>query len=99
MLDLEAVLRFVAAFALVVGLIALFSYAAKRWRGMAGGGAKGGRRLSISEALALDAKRRVVIVAVDGREHALLIGGETDLLIGETTPDRTSAPERQESHA
>ena len=84
MIDLEGALRFIAAFALVIGLIALFSYGAKRWRGLPTSGGKGGRRLQISEALALDAKRRVVIVSIDGREQALLIGGETDLLIGQT---------------
>lgn len=79
MLDLETILRFVAAFALVIGLIGLLSYAAKRWRGMSALGRRQGRRLEIVEALGIDAKRRVVIVRADDVEHVLLVGGESDL--------------------
>ena len=80
MLDLDTILRFVAAFALVIGLIGLMSYAAKRWRGFgAASGRRQGRRLEIVEALGLDAKRRVVIVRADDIEHVLLVGGESDL--------------------
>lgn len=79
MLELDSALRFIAAFALVIGLIALMSYLAKRWRGLRAAGKRAGRRLEIVEALGVDAKRRLVIVKADGREHLLLVGGETDL--------------------
>ena len=80
MFDLDAALRFVAAFALVIGLIALMAYAAKRWRGFTPGGGAG-RRLEVVEALGVDAKRRLVLVRADGREHLLLIGGATDVVV------------------
>lgn len=79
MMDLDAALRFAAAFAFVIGLIALLAYAAKRWRGVGVG--RPGRRLQVVEALGVDAKRRLVLVRADGREHLLLVGGESDLLI------------------
>lgn len=74
-MDIEGILRFAAAFALVIGLITLLSYAARRWRGIArvSGGAE--RRLSIVEAVGVDAKRRLVIVRADGEDRLLLLGG------------------------
>ena len=82
MIDLDAALRFIAAFALVIGLIALMAYAAKRWRGFGNRGpGGGGRRLQVVEALGIDAKRRLVLIRADGREHLLMVGGETDLVI------------------
>ena len=92
MLDAEAIFRFVAAFAAVVGLIALLAYAAKRWR--SGGWARSadGRRLEIVAATGVDAKRRAVILRADNEEHILLIGGGSDLHLG-VRPARTSATE------
>ncbi len=84
MLELDTALRFISAFALVIGLIALMSYAAKRWRGLGARAGRTGRRLHVIEGLGLDAKRRLIIVRADGREHLLLIGGETDLLLSTT---------------
>ncbi len=81
MFDLETIVRFVAAFALVVGMIALASYAARRWRASVGVKGRGGRRLQMVEGLAIDAKRRLVLVRADGSEHLLLVGGDSDLLI------------------
>ena len=45
-----------------------------------------GRRLAVSESLALDPRRRLLLVACDGREALLLTGGPTDLVIGWTAP-------------
>lgn len=90
MFELDSALRFVAAFALVIGLIALMSYLAKRWRGFNAGAGKSGRRLEVVEALGLDAKRRLVIVRADGDEHVLLLGGETDLHL-KTQPAEAAA--------
>jgi len=81
MLDLETTLRFVSAFALVIGLIALLAFVAKRWRGMSHRAGASGRRLQVVEALGLDAKRRVVLIRADDKEHLLLVGGETDVLV------------------
>ena len=96
MIDLDAAVRFVAAFAFVIGLIALLAYAAKRWRGVGAG--RGGRRLQVVEALGLDAKRRLVLVRADGREHLLLVGGESDLLL-ETRDAPAGAPAHEDADA
>lgn len=41
-----------------------------------------GRRLHISETLALDPRRRLVLAKCDGREVLLLLGGSGDLQLG-----------------
>lgn len=41
-----------------------------------------GRRLALRESLALDPRRRLVLVACDGREALLVTGGPTDLVVG-----------------
>ncbi|MES2711512.1 MAG: flagellar biosynthetic protein FliO [Pseudomonadota bacterium] len=40
------------------------------------------QRLRIEESLALDARRRITLVRVDGRAMVLLTGGATDLCVG-----------------
>ena len=82
MFDLEGLFRFAAAFALVIGMIALLAYAAKRWRGIASVSGSGVRRMQIVEAIGVDAKRRLVIVRADGADRLLLLGGATDLDLG-----------------
>lgn len=75
-------LRFVLALALVLGLIALFAWLAKRFRlGSLPLGGGGSGRLQVVESLAIDARQRLVIVRRDDREHLLLIGPETGRLI------------------
>jgi flagellar protein FliO/FliZ len=48
----------------------------------AAGLARGNRRLIIEEAVALDARRRVVLLRCDGRNLLLLTGGGQDLVLG-----------------
>lgn len=80
----------IAALSAVLGLIWLASRLAR-----ANGFARAPRnaRLRLLHALALDARRRVVLIALDGREILLLTGGPADLVLMpcpiETTP---SAP-------
>ena len=45
-----------------------------------------GRRLALRETLALDPRRRLLLVACDGREALLLTGGPTDLVVGWMAP-------------
>ncbi len=82
-MDSVDILRFVAALGVVLGLIALAAFAARRF-GVGGvPQGRGGkvRRLAVTEALALDAKRRLVLVRADGREHLLLLGPAGDLVV------------------
>ncbi|WP_270936890.1 flagellar biosynthetic protein FliO [Falsiroseomonas oryzae] len=41
-----------------------------------------GRRLAVTEAVALDARRRLVLVRCDGRDLLLLTGGAQDAVVG-----------------
>ncbi len=50
-----------------------------RWRGIA---TRPGRRMAVQEVLALDARRRLLLLRCDGREVLLLTGGNQDALIG-----------------
>ena len=46
----------------------------------------GGQRLQMREVLALDARRRLIILRCDGREILLLTGGPQDLCLGWIPP-------------
>lgn len=72
--------RVISALSLVVFLIiaAGWTYSLVRGRPLVGGG---GRRLRIIDALNLDTRRRLVVVACDDVEHLLLLGPTQDLVV------------------
>jgi flagellar protein FliO/FliZ len=83
-MDYTSYLQTVLALGLVVALILGAAWMARRAGFGSGGGRAPGRRrrrLTQVESLALDGKRRLVLVACDGREHLLLVGGGADLVI------------------
>jgi flagellar protein FliO/FliZ len=47
---------------------------------------RAGRRLAVEEALALDGRRRLVLVSCDGRALLLLTGGTQDVVLGWLPP-------------
>jgi flagellar protein FliO/FliZ len=51
-----------------------------------------GQRLKLQEVLALDARRRVIILRCDGREVLLLTGGPQDLCLGWLPPKNEESP-------
>ena len=51
-----------------------------------------GQRLKLQEVLALDARRRVMILRCDGREVLLLTGGPQDLCLGWLPPKNEETP-------
>ncbi len=71
-----------ALFALlfVLGLILGLGLLARRF-GPRMLGQGGSRRLQVVEALPLDGRRRLMLIRRDDREHLLLTGGSTDLVI------------------
>ena len=74
-------LRFLAALAFVLGLIALLAWAARRFRlGSAAPGA--GRRLAVIETLPLDPRRKLVLARCDDRDYLLLLGQDGNRLLG-----------------
>lgn len=82
-MDASNYLRLVLALALVLGLIGGFALLLRRFGPAAGlpMRRKGDRRLSIVEVLALDARRRLVLVKRDGVEHLLLLGQGDDQVV------------------
>lgn len=78
-MELIALGRILAALVFVLGLIALAAALARK-SGLAGA-ARGARRLALVETLALDAKRRAAILRCDGRDHLVVISGETVTVI------------------
>src|SRR3546814_14733715 len=74
-MDLQTYLRFVLALVAVLALIGVLAWLARRY-GIGGMLATGGggrlRRLAIVEVLAVDGRRRLVLVRRDGVEHIIL---------------------------
>lgn len=94
-METDDYLRFALSFVLVIGLILLAGGLLRRFSGhlpSMGGGRKGMRRLKIVETLAIDPRRRLILVRRDGVEHLLLIGGSTDLVVETAPAAPTTAP-------
>ncbi len=67
--------RAAIALILVLGLVVTIGWAAKRWRlPFATGPSRHNARIRIAEARMIDAKTRVVLIAIDGNEVPLAIG-------------------------
>jgi flagellar protein FliO/FliZ len=92
--DLTSYLQFVVALLFVLALIGVLAFGARRL-GFAPRvtGGRGRRRLAIVEVLAVDTKRRLVLVRRDGVEHLLLLGATQDAVVetGIAPPDGATA--------
>jgi flagellar protein FliO/FliZ len=84
-MEYAALARVAFALFTVLGMIALAAFVAKK-AGLARSAAAlaGRKRLALVESLALDARRRAVILRCDGRDHLVILGpsGETLLASG-----------------
>ena len=89
-MDLADYLRFVAALAFVLGLIALLAWAARRFR-LVGARSGTARRLAVVEVLPIDPRRKLVLARCDGGEYLLLLGQDGNRLI-ERRPLTAAAP-------
>ncbi len=101
-MDLEDIIRFTAALVFVLGLIGLLALLGRRFglgnRVTSRGGQR--RRLGIVEVMALDSRRRLVLVRRDDREHLILLGAgnaadlviEQDIAAPRTAPATAHAP-------
>ncbi len=80
-MEVSEILRFASALIFVVGLIVACAWAAKRF-GLVPTGRQSSlnRRLAVTETLAIDPKRKLVIVRHDDREHLLLLGEQDTIL-------------------
>ncbi len=87
-MEFTSYLRFGAALVLVLGLIGIAAWAARRF-GFAGRppvARSRGRRLAVVDVTPLDTKRRLVLVRRDGVEHLVLLGSAGDLVIERGIP-------------
>ncbi len=86
----ETLIMAIGALALVLGLVLLAQRAA-RWGGLA---PRGGGRLALVEAVAIDPRRRLTLVRCDGRHVLVLTGGGQDVVVGwiEPPPGMGAAP-------
>jgi len=65
-----------------LALIVAVAWGARRL-GMLQAGPSAPKRLKIAETLMIDPRRRLVIVRCDGREHLILLGATSDLVVTE----------------
>lgn len=81
-MEIADYLRFVFALIFVIALIGLVGFLARRFgMGYRNTPKSNTRRLSISEIIPLDSKRRLILVKCDHKEHLLVLGGTTDLVV------------------
>jgi flagellar protein FliO/FliZ len=78
-LDVVDYLRFLAALAFVLGLIALLAWAARRFR-LVTAPSGSARRLAVIEVLPVDPRRKLVLARYSG-EYLLLLGQDGNRLI------------------
>jgi flagellar protein FliO/FliZ len=88
-------LKYLVGLLIVLGLIALVTLAARKFGMVPKADRKPGspKRLSVSDVLSIDAKRRLVLVRRDDQEHLLLLGPERDLVVEQNIPCAISETE------
>jgi len=74
--------QWLTAAAALIGVLGLILLAARLARGAGLAPRGGGGRLRLEESLALDARRRLLLVRCDGRALLLLTGGAQDQVVG-----------------
>jgi len=82
-MEIEGYFRFLLALIFVLALIGVFAALARRLGfGFPTASRKGkGRRLSVSEVMNVDTKRRLLLVRRDDVEHLVLVGGGSDTVV------------------
>lgn len=87
-MEMALLIKFMAAFAFVIGLMLLMSWGMKK-AGLSGtsllpGGAK--RRLRVVEYLPLDHRRKLVLVRCDDKEHLIVLGPTSETVVERNIP-------------
>ncbi len=72
----------ITATAALAGVVALILLAGRLARRAGLASPRGGGRLRIEESIALDARRRLVLLRCDGRALLLMTGGAQDQVVG-----------------
>lgn len=77
-----------AGLLVVLGLIALAAFIARK-AGLGGGGRwREDRRLGVVEAMTLDPKRRVLLIRCDSKEHLVLLGPNSETVLSGRESER-----------
>lgn len=82
-MDMDTYFRFLLALGLVLALIVVLGWLARRYGfgAAAGGRSARGRRIGVVEFAPVDAKRRLALIRRDGCEHLVLLGPAGDTVI------------------
>ena len=82
-MDASTYLRFILSLVAVLGMIFAAMWALRRWgSGFLNARPVGrSRRLALVESLPLDARHKLVLVRRDDREHLLLLGSDSDVVV------------------
>ncbi|MCF8481198.1 MAG: flagellar biosynthetic protein FliO [Rhodospirillum sp.] len=93
-MDMDNYLRFMLALVFVLGLLFALAYVMKRFAAPGMVRNRSAKRIKVLEALAVDPKRRLVLVRRDDVEHLLLVGGDSDLVVEGGIPAREEDPDQ-----
>lgn len=86
--------RYAGALLVTLGLLLGLGWAMRRFNLLSNLRGEGGdRRVSIVETAALDARRRLALVRLDGREHLILLGVSGETLLESRDAPPAPAPE------
>lgn len=94
----STIIQSLLALGFVIALLAAFAYGIKKLGLIArvtidkDGAQK--KRLNIVEILPVDAKRRLVLIRRDDKEHLIMMGAERDLLIEQNIDQKSVSPKK-----
>lgn len=98
-MDIELYFRFFLALGFTILLILGLSWAFRRYvSGKSWGAGRPGRRLSIVEILPVDNRRRLVLVRRDQREHLIMLGTSSDLVVESDILPPPENTDRDQTH-
>jgi len=81
-MDVFFYVKFLVGFVFVIALMLFCGWLLKKFSGIGGGLLqKSDKRLRVVEVLPIDHKHRLVMVRRDNREHLLLIGPESEVVV------------------
>lgn len=99
-LDTASMLRLVAAFCVVLGLMGGLAFLLRYLNSRTLGSYGAKRRLRIIEALPIDHKRKAVILQCDEAEHLIILGHENETVVEthlESSENRTTQKDTKDA--
>lgn len=100
-MNAAAYLQFVFALLFVLGLIGVAAVAARRFglAPAARGDRRLPRRLAVVESIALDGKRRLLLLRRDDVEHLVILGPSADVVVEQAIPASRPSAAAEVVHA